>query len=400
MRLAPIMLVGALLAPLSARSQDTEKAPPSRESVAVAAHQAIEDGFRFLREKQNKDGSWGSHDPVALEDSQLGFGLTSRGAQHSVRLACTSIIAKAFLHYPLRTKEHGETLDKGIHAVLSGWKCPYDPGEAFNVWGYAYILDFLTALWDHPYGSAHRNEMKRIIPEVIEQLRKLQAHEGGWAYYSDPGMGGDCLSFTTASVMLPLMKAKKQGFDIPEGMLGDAAKIMKRMMYPDKNMMYGYYLKRSTTHPLEELGAGARTQAGGLALHHYDDTYTREILRERNQFFFKTLDYVERIGNKRIIPHRDAPHNISGYFFYYGCYYAAEVMTLLGKDVPPEHWNHLVTVILRNQEKEKSWWDTICYGYGDKWGTGFAILSLEHYLAAHGALEKKPAASRPAGSKP
>ncbi|MFO0985677.1 MAG: hypothetical protein U1E76_28730, partial [Planctomycetota bacterium] len=297
------------------------------------------------------------------------------------------------------SKDDTAMLDKAIRDVLQSTHLAYDPGNAFNCWGYAFALDFLTTLSAHKDGARYQKELKQAIPELIDGLKKMQAAEGGWAYYTSVMMEGSSISFITASILISLSEAKQQGFEIPSGMIDDAGKILKTMMLPNHNFIYGTYLKYNGNHHLEDLSCGGRTQVCGLAEHLFDNSFTRADLIDRNRDYFKNIDYVEKIGNKRIIPHRDAPQNISGYFLYYGANYAAEAMTYLGGDAQESDWAHLAQMILRNQEKEGSWWDTICYDYGDKWGTGFAVLCLEHYLRAHGMLDQTFASDAAAAGK-
>jgi hypothetical protein len=378
-------------APVAAQ-ESTAPAPGKKSRLelnAAAGHRAIRRGFDFLLKTQAKDGAWGSHDPVVVDSSQLGFGIQNFGCHDGVRIACTAICAKAFLHYPRRTKADTLAFGRAVAMLLKNWKLAYDPGNAFNVWGYGFNLDFLVALHEHPDGKPYMKEIETVIPKIIGGLRKMQVVEGGWAYYTSVMMEGDSISFTTATILLPLLKARELGFEVPEGMIEDSGEIVKSMVLPNKNFIYGTYLKYAGDHHLEDLSAGGRTQVCGLSVHLYDGSFTREDLIDRSRDYFKVVDYIEKIGNKRIIPHRDAPQNISGYFFYYGCYYAAELLTFLGKDAQDRDWDHLAAMILRNQEGEGSWWDTICFNYGDKWGTGFAILCLEQWLEKRGQLARK-----------
>ncbi len=390
-KIAVLLLMLMVFAPMTSFSAGEDKTPDGEKNSlrkkAFLAHQAIRKGLTFLRKTQAKDGAWGSHDPVVADMAQLGFGIKNFGCHDGVRIACTAICANALLAYPHRTREDEQALQQAIPMLLKHRKLAYDPGNAFNCWGYAYNLDFLTTLYQHPYGVPFKKEIKAAVPEIIGGLRKMQAAEGGWAYYTSVMMEGASISFITSNILLGLIKARDLGFDVPKGMIEDAGKITKTMLLPNKNIMYGTYLKYSGGHYLEDLSCGGRTQICGLSLYRFDQSFTRADLIDRNRDYFKNVDYVEKIGNKRIIPHRDAPQNISGYFLYYGIFYAAEVMTFLGKDARPEDWDHLLKMILRNQEGEGSWWDTMCYDYGAKWGTGFAILCLERYLAANNLLD-------------
>lgn len=393
------LLAIAILVALPALAQDAAKPPPAPpaqpapaaaqspkddpETIAKNAHAAIRRGFDFLRKTQAPDGAWGSHDPVVVDSAQLGFSILAPGSHDGVRTACTAICAKALLDYPGRTKDDDAMLAKAIGHVLKNLKLAYDPGNAFNCWGYAFNLDFLTALNAHEHGKTYREQLESAIPTVVDGLKKMQAAEGGWAYYTSVMMEGSSISFISASILLSLMKAREQGFEVPKGMIEDAGTILKTMRLPNRSYIYGTYLKYNGQHHLEELSSGGRTQVCGLAQHRFDGSVTRADLIDRSKDYFQTIDYVEKIGNKRIIPHRDAPQNISGYFLYYGAYYATEVLTYLGADARQADWTHLAQMILRNQEPEGSWWDTICFDYGDKWGTGFAISCLEQYLSSH-----------------
>lgn len=352
-------------------------------------HDAIRKGFDYLQTCQGKDGAWGSHDPNVVDSAQLAFGMRNFGCHDGVRIACTAICAKALLFYPRRTEKDTRGLEAAIRCLLRDWKLAYDPGHAFNCWGYGYNLDFLTTLNAHPMGKKYQEAIDETIPYVIDGLKRMQVADGGWAYYTSVMMDGSSLSFTTASIMLALMKAKDQGFEVPEGMIRDAGAIIKTQVLPNKNVIYGTHLKYSGDHMLEDLSCCGRNQVCGLALHLYDDHYTLKDLVAASRHFHETIDYIEVTGNKRLIPHRDAPQNISGYFLYYGCYYASEVLTHLGDKAPDECWEHLTRLILRHQETEGGWWDTIFYNYGDKYGTGFAILCLIQYLESKGELNWK-----------
>ena len=67
------------------------------DQLIVKAEKAIQDGFDFLVKTQNKDGSWGSHDPKMAMLINFGFQTKNRGSQDAVRTACTAICAEALL---------------------------------------------------------------------------------------------------------------------------------------------------------------------------------------------------------------------------------------------------------------------------------------------------------------
>ena len=74
-------------------------------------------------------------------------------------------------------------------------------------------------------------------------------------------------------------------------------------------------------------------------------------------------------------PHESWYQN-SGYFCYYGYYYAA----LLTADVPEKrraaYRKQLAGHMLDMQERDGSWWDYQLYGYHKAYGTGYALCIL------------------------
>jgi hypothetical protein len=81
------------------------------------------------------------------------------------------------------------------------------------------------------------------------------------------------------------------------------------------------------------------------------------------------------IGRKRPIPH-ETHFSISGYFYYYGFYYATECLQMLPDDRQKNYIPHLARHILSKQEKDGSWWDYPLYDYHQPYGTGYALTTL------------------------
>ncbi|MBU0756074.1 MAG: hypothetical protein KJ645_13105 [Planctomycetes bacterium] len=211
-------IVGVMVATGTA-SGGEEKAPPPPEpkpaTLAGPVHEAIQKGFAFLCATQGKDGAWGSHDPQVADFGELGFGMYDFGCHDGVRIACTAICAKALLLYDHRSPADTAALIKAVDCLLRDWKLAFDPGNAFNVWGYAFNLDFLTALYEHSFGRPYRLRIKEVLPLVIDHTCKMQVADGGWAYYTSVMMEGDSLSFTTATMIVGLIRARALGFEVP-----------------------------------------------------------------------------------------------------------------------------------------------------------------------------------------
>jgi hypothetical protein len=333
-------------------------------------------GFEFLVRSQNGDGSWGSHDPKIANLKDFGFQLNNRGSQDGVRLACTAICAKALLMKSERTPAESSALERAIDVLLGEERMAYHRGEAFNTWGYGYKLDFLMAYHDAGVKSEHREQLKKAVERCVQGLRRFQLVDGGWNYYAGPLLGGESMSFNTAVFAMALARAKKAGFEVHGGMYRDAGKLLKRMRTRKGGFVYDARFLHDP-RAINELSAGGRTAVCALALFELG-LAERDELDSAMRVFNEGENYLED-GRKLIQPHT-AVHQISGYFFFFGYNYITRIAQQLGASVPQARWDRFVWTMIRTQEEDGCWWDTAAANYGDKWGTGFALLVLQRYL--------------------
>ncbi len=359
----------------------------STKQLIERAVEARKDGLDFLVRSQNKDGTWGSHDPQVASLKDFGFQTGNRGSNDGVRLACTAICAHALMETPNRTAEQQAALFKAQEALLDTAKFAYNKGESFNIWGYCYKLDFLTRWLSHDDSKPFRDRIRTAAAICIEGLAKYQQHEGGWGYYASPMGDFDSMSFTTANMIICLKRAEDLGLPVKKGMVDDAARILQLMRVPDGSFVYSSAHRNRPSSMLKKLGAGSRTVVAALALHTVG-RFDRDDILTSFAVFKEGENYLED-GRKLIQPHT-AVHQISGYFYFYGYNYATELAMLLGKDYPQERWDRLAWTMIRTQEEDGSWWDTAAADYGNKWGTGFALLSLQRYLDTMAQRGQRP----------
>jgi len=371
--------------------------PATRAELVREAALAVDEGLAFLVRTQNDDGSWGSHDPKVANLKDFGFGTAMRGCQDAVRAACTAVCASALLAQPARTAEQEAALAKAVEDLLRTDKFAYEHGQTFNTWGYGYKLDFLARLARSPYGADLAERAVKAADVCIQGLRRYQQADGGWNYYSTAMSGGESMSFNTANFALALMRAREAGFDVPRGIAADAVRLLHRMRTARGGVVYD---ARFLLDPgsVNELSAGSRTVVTAVTLHHAGVLERGDLVRSM-EVFNEGENYLED-GRKLIVPHT-AVHQISGYFFFYGYEYAAELAELLGASVPEERWDRFAWTMLRTQEDDGSWWDTAAADYGDKWGTGFALRVLQRYLARADAADAAGATggANPRGSR-
>ncbi len=360
-----------------ARKDVHQLAPPIHGRELVARVEAARrKGFAFLVESQNSDGSWGSHDPRIAKLENFGFQLRNRGSQDGVRMACTAICASALLSKPDRSEAEKQALTRAAAALLDESKFAYHRGEAFNTWGYGYKLDFLARWVMSPMGKADRARVEASAKICVDGLRRFQQADGGWNYYAPVVMGGTSMSFNTATFVIALQRARAAEIHIVPEMLNDAVKLLKRM----RTVRGGFVYDARSLHSarsVNELSAGSRTAVCALALHNAGEFKDDDLIKSM-EIFEEGANYLE--GGRKLIQPHTAVHQISGYFFYYGYYYATTLAERLGERVDRKRWDRLAWTFVRAQERNGSWWDTPAADYGDKWATGFVLESIQRYL--------------------
>ena len=319
----------------------------------------------------------GSHDPKMAMLINFGFQTKNRGSQDAVRTACTAICAEAMLFQEKLTPPQQKAFEAAIEELLKVRKFAYHPGESFNTWGYGYKLGFLVQLQASRLGPKYKDRIRPAAQSCIDGLLKYQQHTGGWGYYAGVMKDFESMSFNTAFFGLSLNRGKQLGLSVPEGMIIDATDNVERQRAPDGTFVYSSNHENRGSSILQNLGSGSRTVSCALALYELG-VYEREDLMRAMKIFADGENYLES-GRKLIQPH-SAVHAISGYFFFFGYNYATEVAEILGDEYPLKRWDRLAWTMLRTQEKNGCWWDTAAADYGDKWGTGFAIMSLQRYL--------------------
>ncbi len=291
-------------------------------------------------------------------------------------MACTAICASALLSKPDRTEAEKNALTRAAAALLDESKFAYHRGEAFNTWGYGYKLDCLARWVMSPLGKADRARVEASAKICVDGLRRFQQADGGWNYYAPPVMGGTSMSFNTATFVIALQRARAAGIHIVPEMLNDAVKLLKRMRTARGGFVYD---ARSLHSPraVNELSAGSRTAVCALALLDAGEFKEADLIKSM-AIFEEGANYLED-GRKLIQPHT-AVHQISGYFFFYGYYYATIMAERMGEHFDRQRWDRLVWTFVRTQERNGSWWDTPAADYGDKWATGFVLESIQRYL--------------------
>lgn len=341
---------------------------------------SITKGVDFLLKTQNPDGSWGN----ATRTKGLNIYAPMPGAHHAFRMGTTSLALAGVIASNDKRSEVSAAIEH-----CEAWMFREMPklrraggSTIYNNWGHAYGLRALVALANREGVTKEKMaEYAKLAQTQVKSLWTNQDIDGGWGYYgfdsvtAQPSAGSN--SFTSATVLLAMKEASVFfKLKLEDRRIGMAVKSIQRQRTPDFAYTYATgHIKRPRYSINRPAGSLARTPACNAALREWGDPkITDEVLAMGLDRLIKRNGWLD-IGRKRPKPH-ETHFAISGYFYYYGHYYASENILQLPDDQQGEWKSKLGKVILDKQESDGSWWDYALYNYGHAYGTGYALTTL------------------------
>jgi len=341
---------------------------------------SITKGVDFLLRTQNSDGSWGN----ATRTKGLNIYAPMPGAHHAFRMGTTSLALAGVIAANDKRSEVNAAIER-----CEAWMLREMPklrraegSTIYNNWGHGYGLRALVALAKREGVTEKKKaEYAKLAQTQLKSLWTNQDIDGGWGYYgfksvtAKPSAGSN--SFTSATVLLAIKEASVFfKFKLDDRRIEKAVKSIQRQRTPDFAYTYATgHIKRPRYSINRPAGSLARTPACNAALREWGDPkITDEVLAMGLDRLIKRNGWLD-IGRKRPKPH-ETHFAISGYFYYYGHYYASENILQLPDDQQGEWKSKLGKVILDKQESDGSWWDYALYNYGHAYGTGYALTTL------------------------
>lgn len=350
-------------------------------STNTRIESAISKASSFLKNDQNKDGSWGS----PHQTKGLNIFAPVPGSHRAFRLAVSALCLHALLEHQKNNENFKRTISIGAEYLLKnlGNLRRASPMAIYNVWSHAFGIQALVSLYNSQSSLSQRDSIRKLIDQQIQMLKKYESIDGGWGYYDFNAQtkqpSGSSISFVNATVLIALKEAESIGIKVPDQMVSKALKAINRQRLPDHSYLYGEYLKyrprRGINRPAGSLG---RSHACNLALQVWGDkSVTNQIHKLCLDRLFERNGWLD-VARKRPIPH-ESWFAVAGYFFYYGHLYASLCIEQLPARDKEEYQSKLANVLLPLQEKNGSWWDFPFYNYHEQYGTGMALLSLKFY---------------------
>ncbi|HMO14630.1 MAG TPA: terpene cyclase/mutase family protein [Pirellulaceae bacterium] len=352
---------------------------PSEQEIKSA----IQRGIQFLLRDQNKDGSWGSY--VTSRDFEIYAPVP--GAHYAFRSAVTAMCVMALLDSGEKSPEVQDAMERGIRWLLENLpKVKRANGDAiYNVWSHCYALECFGRLAVQEGLSEEKLSSYRLAMNAeLDRLNRYESIDGGWGYYDFRAQtrqpSGDSISFVNASILIAMRFAEHAGVEPNENVVKRAVNATLRQQKRDLSYLYGEYLR---TNPMLEInrpgGSLARSQACNLAMRWYgDEKITDNVIKIWLIRLYTRNGWLD-IGRKLPIPH-ESWMQVSGYFYYYGHYYAGLCIMELPVEERAPYQAMLARILVDRQEKNGCWWDYPMYNYHRQYGTAYALMALQRCL--------------------
>ncbi|HEV8112422.1 MAG TPA: hypothetical protein VGR31_06570 [Planctomycetota bacterium] len=348
---------------------------PSDTEVRAAEKKALV----FLLAHQEADGAFGSARNASFND------LWENPETHKAwTVGTTGLAVMALLGEGPGAEP---ALRRGVDALVA--KCDLkrvSEWDMDDVWGYIYGLQALARVLEDPRfaGAGTRAAIERAARTYADKLARCRA--GGWSYYANANAAWRpewSTSFTTAVAVLALVEAKRAGIEVADGLLEPGLRAIERCRLPTGAFTYNVEAipGPGRMEGIDNVkGAIGRIQVCNLALLRGG----REVGVDRRvaglEQFFESHRFLE-IGRRRPIPH-EAYYQVAGYFYYFGHYYAAEVIASLPREKREPYASQLLRIVIDTQEADGSMTDYVMHDYPRPYGTAYGLLVMQIALAA------------------
>lgn len=363
---------------------------PAIESEAVEA--AVAAGIRLLIERQEGPdrSEWpyqgvyrvspGPDDPEAL--------IEGRGRRRTVipigyRVGGTSIAGRALLRdSEIETDgERRAAVDRARSFVVEATGHPsmtpdFAGGYDVRGWGYIYGLGFLLDLRER--GLVPPEAMTATEDGIRFYVKALEAIEipevGGWNYARrGPLDRPDSNSpFMTPPGIQALREARRQGFEIPDGIVERALSGIDFNRGEDGHIAYAS--RRQTREPATQIpGAIGRMLAVATVRSELGLADAAEVRQACTAFLNHWGELLKRKGRNGT---HQAPYGVAPYYFMYAHGYAAEAIERLPEDERPIWRDRLTRLLMSVHDGEKAGWNDRVFDRSAAYGTSIAVLAL------------------------
>ncbi len=356
------------------------------EAVLMPAAPTIERALRVARQallaEQNEAGTWGGY-RSPLPGQEFWSNIHTHEAW---TVATTGLAVMALIESP-GSASVDAAVTRGVTALVE-MPLPKRPSDwdVDNTWGLIYGLAGMATALHHPerVGLDLRAALRKRAAEYVASLAEYQTPAGGWGYYAFETRARRpswATSFMTAAAILALLDAGDAGVAIPESMLSRAVEGLARCRLPHGAYSYSFdAVPRTGLEYIDQVkGSLSRVQVGNDALWAAGhESVDAAVVVEGLDEFFRHHRFLD-VARRKPIPHETYYYN-SGYFYFFGHFYAARLIERLEPPVGAAYAARLAREIIKTQEADGTMWDYPLFQFDTAYGTAFGIMTLQRML--------------------
>jgi hypothetical protein len=302
-----------VLPPRAARSRSAQ------ELLTDDVKRQTQQALGFLVRGQDADGGW--------SDTRY------RSNTGVTALVCLALMAEGSRP---RIGRLGTPLDRGLEFLLANVQKGSGAivGRESNPFGPMYEHAFATLALLMAYGDMPwKPEIRPVLSEAIEAIKKSQRNDGGWRYQLS-NVGDSDLS-VTATVLWVMRTAKKCGFTVRQEAIDKGVKFVEDCAAPDGTFRYRHW----GLHASPSLGG-----AGIVALCNHGKLDHHLIPRARDRIAYEYRRYtVEDLKDRR--------------YCIYGIFYASLAMYTCGDAYWVPWFKKALKVLTAMRRKDGEFWD-------------------------------------------
>lgn len=353
---------------------------PARPGLDAKIEAGIRAGVAHLVKTQRKDGSWGGPAPNLHVDIYA----PKPGSNRAFTVGASALALSALLEVGGDGEAVRAAIHKGTEYLIRRHGVRRQRADTmYNVWAHMYALEAFARVLAREKRPEPRKRVLKAAEGCVSWLERMEFVEGGWGYFNfgiktrDPGPGST--SFTTASGVIALEMAKRQGVKVPDKLIKKANRLIRRCAIPGGSFAYSFRTRMwagigSNGNINFTKGSLARTPACLLAW-----TLSGEEVDPKR--YTQALDELEKYGHFLLLARKyPYPHETwyanSGYFCFYGYYYASMLIEHAPAKHRAKYKRQIAEKLLPLQEKDGSWWDYQLYRVHKPYGTGYVLMTL------------------------
>jgi hypothetical protein len=289
------------------------------ELLTPQVTEMTEKALAYLARTQDADGGWSDTHYTS------NTGVTA--------LACLAFMAEGSRP---RVGRFGKQLDAGLEFLLNNVKkgSGVIAGRGNNPFGPMYEHAYATLALLFAYGDMPwRPEIREVLSDAVETIKKSQKQDGGWRY-DISNLGAADMS-VTANVLWVLRTAKKCGFTVPQECIDKGVRYVEQCAQPDGTFRY-------RTWGLEASPSLGGTGIIGLCNHGKLDHPLIPHARDRIMYDYRRHT-IEDLKARR--------------YLVYGIFYASVAMYPCGEQYWVPWFKRASEVLAAIQRKDGEFWD-------------------------------------------